>query len=325
MTRTPVLSVDRLNVSYPDSKRPVLNDVSLQIQASEIVGLVGESGSGKTQLALSIIRLLNEEAQVKAQSLKLGGIELLALSEEDMCSVRGQKVSMVFQEPMTALNPVFTIGYQLSEALSCHKAYEAQDLKNKALELLNLVKIDSPDKRFDQYPHQISGGMRQRVLIAMALAVEPYLLIADEPTTALDVTTGAQVLDLLRSLQKTLGISVLFVTHDLGIVAELCDYVYVMYGGQIVEKGSVKEIFTNPTHPYTQLLLDSVPKIGHKMKDISFDEKDESSFLHLKEACLFYERCEKRKKDPCSTRAPELKKIKSGHHSACFFAKMKGE
>ena len=323
MAQEDVLKVESLSVSYPgDGNQPdksVVKDLSFRIKQSEIVALVGESGSGKTQLALSLIRLLGKTAQFSAKSILLKGDDIYPLSEEALCDIRGNKISMVFQEPMTSLNPVFSIGYQVKEALSSHRNYTKKELKEKALYLLELVRIDHPVRRFDEYPHQISGGMRQRVLIAMALASEPDLLIADEPTTALDVTTQAEILDLLRFLQKETGISILFVTHDLGIVAELCDYVLVMYSGRIVEKGSVKSIFKEPSHPYTKLLLDSVPRLGKK---IVFSEPFQRSLIEeniSKDTCPFYHRCYQGKKTPCLDSFPKYRELKKEHFSACFF------
>ena len=318
-----LLKVENLCISYENhegKKVSVVSDVSFRVKRSEVVGVVGESGSGKTQLSLSLIHLLNEEAFVSSDEMNLDGQELSELNEEALCKVRGNKVSMVFQEPMTSLNPVFTIGYQVKEAISAHREISSKKLEERALELLDMVKIPDPERRMKEYPHELSGGLRQRVMIAMALASEADLLIADEPTTALDVTTQAGILDLLRELQEKTGFSVLFVTHDLGIVAELCDYVLVMYAGKIVEKGSAKSLFTNPSHPYTRSLLEAVPRLGKKWRKPQFLGVSEEKELKNLRGCSFSSRCEFKKEDPCLLRSPSFKKLEEGHASACFFA-----
>ena len=318
-----LLKVENLRISYENregKKVPVVSDVSFRVKRSEIVGVVGESGSGKTQLSLSLIHLLSEEAFVSSDEMNLDGQELSELDEEALCKVRGNKISMVFQEPMTSLNPVFTIGYQVKEAISAHREVSSEKLEKRALELLDMVKIPDSARRMKEYPHELSGGLRQRVMIAMALASEADLLIADEPTTALDVTTQAGILDLLGELQEKTGFSVLFVTHDLGIVAELCDYVLVMYAGKIVEKGSAKSIFTNPSHPYTRSLLDAVPRLGKRWRRPHFFGASEEKELKNSQACSFSSRCEFKKEDPCLSKIPPLQRLDEGHASACFFA-----
>lgn len=316
-----LLKVEKLSVSYPSERgeETVVKGVSFHIKEGEVVGLVGESGSGKTQVSLSLIRLLPEEARVEGK-VELLERELLSLTEKQMNGVRGKDISMIFQEPMTALNPVFTVGFQIEEALLCHHSYSKKEAREKALYLLELVKIPKARQRLDEYPHELSGGMRQRVLIAIALASEAKLLIADEPTTALDVTTQAEILDLLRELQEKKKISILFITHDLGVVAELCDSVLVMYQGKIMEEGSVKDIFEKPAHPYTKLLLDSVPKLGEKMKFLELESLQSlESDTTREEACLFYERCSLREENPCSVKEPDFKVLSGSHKSACFF------
>lgn len=321
-----LLEVKNLQISYPSSslsEEMVVRQISFQIKQGEVVALVGESGSGKTQVSLSIIRLLSDEAKVSGEIILRDTGDLLSLTEKQMNKIRGKNISMIFQEPMTALNPVFTIGFQIVEALRAHKNYSKKEAREQALYLLKQVKIQNPEARLDEYPHELSGGMRQRVLIAIALASQPKLLIADEPTTALDVTTQAEILDLLRELQEKSKISILFITHDLGVVAELCDSVLVMYRGKIVEQGSVKAIFEKPSHPYTKLLMDSVPRLGEKLKPQerapSFEKKSS------KGGCVFFERCSLRDHDVCFSSEPQFKVLSAEHKSACFFPEKVGE
>ena len=320
-----ILEVENLQISYPSSlsEEAVVREIFFQIKQGEVVGLVGESGSGKTQVSLSIIRLLADEARVTGKILLAERGDLLSLTEKQMNKIRGKDISMIFQEPMTALNPVFTIGFQIVEALKAHKSYSKKEAREQALYLLKQVKIPNPETRLDEYPHELSGGMRQRVLIAIALASQPKLLIADEPTTALDVTTQAEILDLLRELQKKSKISILFITHNLGVVAELCDSVLVMYRGKIVEQGSVKAIFEKPSHPYTKLLMNSVPRLGEKLRvqelPPSFQQKISEN------ACIFFERCSFRDQDICGSSEPQFKFLSEEHKSACFFPEKVGE
>ncbi len=320
-----ILEVENLEISYPSSfsEEAVVREIFFQIKQGEVVALVGESGSGKTQVSLSIIRLLADEARVAGKILLAERGDLLLLTEKQMNKIRGKDISMIFQEPMTALNPVFTIGFQIVEALRAHKSYSKKEAREQALYLLKQVKIPNPETRLDEYPHELSGGMRQRVLIAIALASQPKLLIADEPTTALDVTTQAEILDLLRELQKKSKISILFITHNLGVVAELCDSVLVMYRGKIVEQGSVKAIFEKPSHPYTKLLMNSVPRLGEKLRvqelPPSFQNKISEN------ACIFFERCSFRDQDICGSSEPQFKVLSEEHKSACFFPEKVGE
>ena len=244
----------------------ILNKVSFDINKGETLGIVGESGCGKSMTSLCIMQLLNSPPAVINGSIKLRGRELLALTDKQMQLIRGNKISMIFQEPMTSLNPVFTIGDQLCETFMLHQGLTKKQAEAKALGLLEMVKIPEPGQRLHEYPHQLSGGMRQRVMIAMALACLPELLIADEPTTALDVTIQAQVLDLMRNLQEKMGTAIAFITHDLGVVSEMCDRVIVLYCGEMMEEASVDEIFENPKHPYTEGLMATLPKFdqpGH--------------------------------------------------------------
>ncbi|MGH6862425.1 MAG: ATP-binding cassette domain-containing protein, partial [Phyllobacterium sp.] len=260
----PVLSVAKLTTSFlADGQwRPVVRNVSFDVAAGETVAIVGESGSGKSVTALSIMRLLqNDKSRIEGK-IMLDGKDILALPEKQMRGVRGNDVAMIFQEPMTSLNPLFTVGRQISEALLCHHDISHADARAETIRLLEKVRIPAAGSRYDDYPHRFSGGMRQRVMIAMALASKPRLLIADEPTTALDVTIQGQILDLVKLLQDEEGTSVLFITHDMGVVAEIADRTVVMYNGEAVETGQTGQIFARPSHPYTRSLLSAVPVLG---------------------------------------------------------------
>lgn len=238
-----------------------VNDVSFDVEKGKTLGIVGESGCGKSMTSLSIMRLIEKPGQIEGGEILLEGKDIVKMSEDEMRKIRGKKIAMIFQEPMTSLNPVFTIGQQLIEALLLHENMTKKEAKERAIEMLKLVKIPLAERRFDEYPHQLSGGMRQRVMIAMALCCNPKLLIADEPTTALDVTIQAQIMELMKELQKEIGMSVILITHDIGLVAQMADRVLVMYAGQIIEMASVKDLFYHPAHPYTKALLDTVPGI----------------------------------------------------------------
>lgn len=238
----------------------ILNKVSFDVPKGKTLGIVGESGCGKSMTSLCIMQLLKSPPAVINGSIKLRGRELLALSDRQMQQIRGNRISMIFQEPMTSLNPVFTIGNQMAETFMLHQGLSRKEAEKKSIELLNLVKIPLPEQRMKEFPYQLSGGMRQRVMIAMALACQPELLIADEPTTALDVTIQAQILDLMRNLQKEMGTAICFITHDLGVVSEMCDRVLVLYCGEVMEESSVDDIFNDPQHPYTKGLMSTLPK-----------------------------------------------------------------
>jgi peptide/nickel transport system ATP-binding protein len=260
----PLLRVERLTTVFetPAGTVPAVRDVSFEIHAGETLGLVGESGSGKSVTALSILRLVQPPGRIAGGRILFKGRDLLTLTERDMRAVRGAEVSLIFQEPMTALNPVFTIGDQIAEALIVHGRATKREARARTIDMLRAVRIADPESRVSDYPHQLSGGQRQRVIIAIALACRPSLVIADEPTTALDVTIQAQILDLLREMKSAFNLALLLITHDLGVVAETADRVAVMYAGQIVEQAPVRAIFHNPQHPYTQGLLASIPG-GH--------------------------------------------------------------
>ena len=279
-----------------------VNDVSFEIHAGETLGIVGESGSGKSVTALSIMRLVQPPGRIAGGRLMFKGRDLLTLDDRDMQRVRGAGISLIFQEPATALNPVFRVGDQIAETLLVHRRATRREARTRAIELLRAVRITDPDARVRDYPHQLSGGMRQRVLIAMALACQPSLVIADEPTTALDVTIQAQILDLLREMKSALNLSLLLITHDLGVIAETADRVAVMYAGRIVETGPVREIFRRPGHPYTRALLASMPggQPGQRLRAIvgSVPLLDD-----LPPGCAFNPRCPDRF-DPCTTAPP---------------------
>ncbi len=299
-----------------------VDGVSFDVYKGKSLGIVGESGSGKSTIALSIMRLIAPATGVVAQGeILLQGQDILKLSERDMRSVRGNKVSMIFQEPMTSLNPVFTIGNQIRETLLLHQSMSPKEAQNRCMELLNLVGIPAPKKRVDEYPHQLSGGMRQRVMIAMALACQPAVLIADEPTTALDVTIQAQILDLMRALQEEIDMGIILITHDLGVVAEMCDEVAVMYCGKIVEQTEVQRLFSYPAHPYTQGLITSIPSLEpeDQQKRLATIQGVVPSFSQLPLGCNFQDRCHWAD-DLCRGQQgdPELKEVASKHLAACF-------
>jgi oligopeptide/dipeptide ABC transporter ATP-binding protein len=281
---------------------PAVDDVSFEIRAGETLGLVGESGSGKSVTALSIIRLMQPPGRIAGGRLVFKGRDLLTLEEREMQRVRGAEIALIFQEPMTALNPVFRVGDQIAETLLVHGRATRRDAKARAIDLLRAVRITNPESRVSDYPHQLSGGMRQRVLIAMALACRPSLVIADEPTTALDVTIQAEILDLLREMKSALSLSLLLITHDLGVIAETADRVAVMYAGRIVETGPVREIFRNPGHPYTRGLLASMPG-GHPGQRLRAIEGSVPLLGDLPHGCAFNPRCPDRF-DPCATAPP---------------------
>jgi len=309
----PLLKVENLRTVFG----PVVavNDVSFEIRKGETLGLVGESGSGKSVTAFSIIRLVQEPGRIAGGTIRFQGRDLLALSEEDMRQVRGAGIGFVFQEPMAALNPVMRVGAHIAEALTAHGLASRSDARARAIELLRAVKIVDPEKRVDDYPHQLSGGMRQRVMMAIAIACRPPLVIADEPTTALDVTVQAQILELLREMKRAFDLSLLLITHDLGVIAETADRVAVMYAGRIVEQGPVREIFRNPKHPYTRGLLASIPgdRAGGRLRAI---EGTVPSLASLPRGCAFAPRCGERL-DVCAEIQPAEFMLDASHGARC--------
>ena len=297
-----------------------VDGVSLSIQPGETLAVVGESGSGKSVTALSVLRLIAEPpGRIVGGSIVFKGRNLLALSSAEMRKIRGKEISMIFQEPMTSLNPVFTCGDQIMEAIVLHEGVDRKEARRRAIEMLRLVGIPLPEQRVDEYPHQLSGGMRQRVMIAMALACRPSLLIADEPTTALDVTIQAQILDLLKRLQQELGMAVLLITHDLGVVAETADRVVVMYAGQVVESCVAREAFKRTRHPYTAGLLASLPQLGAERSTLRVIPGNVPNPARFPQACRFHPRCPA-VQDRCRTIDPPVLAFGNGHVSRCWRA-----
>ena len=294
-----------------------LDDVSFDLDKGEALGIVGESGSGKSVTALSIIRLVQSPpGKIVAGEVLLEGDDLLKKSNKEMRHIRGEKISMIFQEPMTALNPVFTVGQQIMESILIHQHKTKKQAHEQAIEMLRLVGIPAPEKRVDDYPHQMSGGMRQRVMIAIALCCNPQLLICDEPTTALDVTIQAQILELIRDIRERLGTSVILITHDLGVVAQVADKVMIMYAGKMMEYGTAKQIFTQPLHPYTSALMDSIPIIEKKTERLNVIRGMVPSLSKRPDGCLFHPRCDFAC-DICRTERPELIDMPDGRQVRC--------
>ncbi len=314
-----ILSVENLETSFftPWGEVKAVRGVSFQIPKGKVVGIVGESGSGKSVTAYSILQILSGTGEVVGGSVNFDGEELIGIKEKGMEKIRGNKISIVFQDPMTSLNPVFTIGHQLSEAIMLHTNRGQKQAKERAIEMLNLVGVSAPQRRVRQYPHQLSGGMRQRVMIAMALACEPDILIADEPTTALDVTIQAQILDLMKDLQKKLGMSILLITHDLGVVAQMCDNVIVMYAGQVCEQGTVEDIFYHPQHEYTKGLLRSVPTASDEYTRLQPIGGAGVDLTNLPKGCPFAPRCGEAMK-VCARINPALTLSGGEHYSRCW-------
>ena len=294
-----------------------VNGVSFNLERGKVLGIVGESGSGKSVTAYSIMQILAATGKIVGGSIKLDGQELVGAGEKVMKDVRGNRISIIFQDPMTSLNPTYTIGHQLTEAILLHTSRNKQQAYERAVEMLRLVNVNEPEKRMKQYPYEFSGGMRQRVMIAMALACEPDILIADEPTTALDVTIQAQILELMKSLQAELGMAIIMITHDLGVVAQLCDEVIVMYAGSICEQGTADEIFYNPRHEYTKGLLRSIPTAhtaGTRLKPITGTPID---LLNMPAGCPFAPRCDAAMK-VCIRQRPERMVINDQHFASCW-------
>ncbi|MFA6110358.1 MAG: ABC transporter ATP-binding protein [Candidatus Latescibacterota bacterium] len=297
-----------------------VDGISFAVDRGETLGLVGESGCGKSVCALSVMRLVQQPpGRIESGQVLLDGRNLLVLTEDEMCSVRGNEIAMVFQEPMTSLNPVLTCGYQIAEAVLLHQRVTGREARQRAVEMLRRVGIPAPEQRVDEYPHQLSGGMRQRVMIAMALSCHPDLLIADEPTTALDVTIQAQILDLLQHLQDELGMAMLLITHDLGVVAETADRVAVMYAGRIVEQADTDGLFARPRHPYTQGLLHSVPRLDQQRERLEIIPGTVPDAREFPSGCRFAPRCPLAE-DRCRRQEPVLESRGEAHQVACWKA-----
>lgn len=314
-----ILSVKNLHTSFTTDKGEVLavNGVNFNLDKGKILGIVGESGSGKSVTAYSILQILEKNGRITEGQILYKGEDITKYTEKQFRSFRGKCCSIIFQDPMTSLNPVFTVGNQLKEAIELHTGRKGKDAEARAVEMLNLVGVNEPEKRVKQYPYELSGGMRQRVMIAMALACEPDILIADEPTTALDVTIQAQILELMQELQKKLGMAIIMVTHDLGVIADMCDEIIVMYGGRVCERGTAEDIFYRPAHEYTKGLLQSIPNvdtIGEKLKPIPGTP---INLLNMPKGCAFCPRCENAMKI-CIEQVPPEMQMPDGHFASCW-------
>ena len=314
-----ILQVRDLHTSFftPAGEVKAVNGISFDVKKGKVLGIVGESGSGKSVTAYSLLQIISHPGRIVSGSIKLYDQELVGASVSELAKIRGNKISMIFQDPMTSLNPVYTIGNQMIEAVRIHSNKTKEEAKARAIELLRLVGINEPELRMRKYPYELSGGMRQRVMIAMALITEPDILIADEPTTALDVTIQAQILELMQKLQKELGMAIIMVTHDLGVIASMCDQVIVMYAGRICEKGSIDDIFYKPSHEYTKGLLKSIPygsKKDGKLLPINGSPVD---LLNMPKGCSFVPRCPNSIK-LCLKEYPPEKCVGEGHYSSCW-------
>jgi len=315
----PLLIVERLKTHFPTRYGTVraVDDVDFEVYKGETFGLIGESGCGKSMTALSIMRLIPTPGNIVAGKILFKGNNLLKISEEEMRSIRGEEMSMIFQDPMTSLNPVFNIGYQVDEPLIFHKKMGKKSIVERTLEMLGKVGIPSASSRRGNYPHQFSGGMRQRAMIAMALNCDPDLLIADEPTTALDVTIQAQILELIKGLKEEFGLSVLLITHNMGVIAEMCDRVAVMYAGKIVEVAETKELFEKPLHPYTRGLMMCLPKVNQWQDRLYSIDGTVPNLVDAPAGCYFSNRCKQANKQ-CLTEKPPLCGEENNHLVACF-------
>lgn len=326
MSRTdqkPLLEVRNLKTIFntEDGVVRAVDGVSFEVYPGEVLGIVGESGCGKSVTSLSIMRLVAQPGKITEGEILFDGKNLLDLSEDEMTKMRGNKISMIFQQPQTALNPVFQVGDQITEVLSIHKDFGREAGEQRAVELLKMVGIPDAERRAASYPHELSGGMAQRVMIAMALACVPELLIADEPTTALDVTIQAQILDLMRGLREQMGTSVILITHDLGVVAEMAERVAVMYAGEVVEQAEVNALFEKPLHPYTQGLIGSIPVLGQLKERLDVIPGSVPNLVNLPAGCRFAPRCAAREKFGlaiCTDTKPELRDVADGHLVRCW-------
>ncbi len=319
MSESIVLDIQNLKTYFFTAKGevPAVNGVSIQVPAGKIVGIVGESGCGKSMTAMSVMGLVRYPGKVVDGAITLDGQDITHLSPKKLSEVRGNDLSMIFQEPMTALNPVYTVGRQVQEAILLHQKVSKDEAKRQVIEIFRAVGIPEPEKRYNSYPHQLSGGLRQRVIIGMAMVCKPKVLIADEPTTALDVTIEAQILRLMKKLCEEQGTSIILITHNMGVVAEICDYVYVMYAGKVMEQAETFELFERTEHPYTQGLLKSIPKLDEKADRLHTIEGVVPNLLHLPEGCSFCTRCEEAA-ERCWKEKPCLYQTEDGHGVRCF-------
>ena len=316
---TPLLQVKNLSTSFNVDSGEVraVNGISFNLDKGKVLGIVGESGSGKSVTAYSIMRILVEPGKITGGQILFNGEDIVKYNKKQMREFRGKRISIIFQDPMTSLNPVYTIGNQLREAILLHTDRNREQANARALEMLQLVGVNEPEKRLKQYPHELSGGMRQRVMIAMALACEPDILIADEPTTALDVTIQAQILELMQSLQKKLGMAIIMITHDLGVIASMCDEIIVMYAGRICERGTADEIFYNPRHEYTKGLLRSIPRLGTKHEKLVPIAGSPVDLTNMPKGCAFASRCDRAMKI-CLEQLPDELPINDEHLASCW-------
>jgi oligopeptide transport system ATP-binding protein len=319
MSEQYLLEVKDLRTSFYVSEGEVkaVDGISFNLEKGKVLGIVGESGSGKSVTAYSIMQILSRPGKIVGGSIKFKGQELIGAEEEVLKQIRGNRIGIIFQDPMTSLNPVFTIGNQLIEAIRLHTEMSKQEATAKAIEMLRLVGVNDPEKRIKQYPFEFSGGMLQRVMIAMALVCEPDLLIADEPTTALDVTIQAQILDLMKDLQRKMGMAIILITHDLGVVAEMCDEIDVMYAGRIVERGDAEAIFYHPKHEYTKGLIKSIPAIGARKEKLTPIGGSPVDLLNMPRGCAFVTRCDKAMKI-CLEQYPEEYQVGERHLASCW-------
>ena len=314
-----ILRVNDLVTTFRYGKKdiPVVNGVSFEVHEGEILGIVGESGCGKSVTSLSIMRLINPPGKIAQGEILLGDTDLTKVPANKLHRLRGKDIAMIFQEPMTSLNPLQTIGRQIAEAVLLHSDVTKQQAWEKAVEMLGMVGIASPEKRAKAYPHMLSGGMRQRVMIAMALSMNPHLLIADEPTTALDVTVQAQILELIKKLRDEIGMAIMLITHDLGVISETCERVIVMYAGEIVEQAPIRELFSHPSHPYTHGLIASVPRMNQTEKLLHTIPGMVPGVQDMPEGCRFAPRCS-RAQERCMKEKPPTFAVNDGHYAACW-------
>ncbi len=321
-----LLDIKDLEVSFYTKGGEVqaIRKISYQLRKGEVLGIVGESGSGKSVSSHCILRLLPGNGKIKSGQILFEGKDIVSMTGKEIADLRGNRISMIFQDPMTSLDPLFTIGFQIEETLKKHTNLDKKQRKERIIELLQMVGINNPQKRIHQYPHEFSGGMRQRAMIAMALSCDPDILIADEPTTALDVTTQAQIIDLLKELKDKLGMAIIFITHDLGVVSDICDRILVMYAGKMVEIGEKQQIFYEHRHPYTEGLLHSIPKMdADRLAELVPIEGNPPNMLHIKEECPFAPRC-KYCMHVCVKQEPPAMRLTAGHEAACWLIRKAG-